>query len=191
MDRNFAFLNSFSDISEDTFEALSEIAVFKRVKTGEQLVKLGEIPSKIYMLVQGVVRCYITTEDGKEFNKTFYLSTSLLGSLTALLTKKTSLFVFEALSDCKIYEIDYETLMTLCKKNSKVNRLYTKALEIVYVKYEKRLVELMSLDAKGRYLALKRQIPNVDNLIPQYQIASYLGITAVQLSRIRKKMDSN
>jgi hypothetical protein len=55
------------------------------------------------------------------------------------------------------------------------------------MKYEKRLVELISQNAKERYSALQKQIPEVDELIPQFHIASYLGITPVQLSRIRKK----
>ena len=81
--------------------------------------------------------------------------------------------------------------MTLCNKSLELNSLYAKVLEAVYTKYEKRLVELISLDAKSRYLALRRQIPDVDSIIPQYHIASFLGITAVQLSRIRKKIDPN
>lgn len=191
MNPNFTFLNSFIDISEETFSELVSITDFNRVAAGTQIVKLGEVPSKVYMLVSGVVRCYLSTESGKEFNKSFYLPTSFVASLTALLRKKPSLFVFEALTDCKIYEIDYNKLMQLCEKNQNINNLYSRVLEIVYMKYEKRLVELISLEAKDRYLQLKKQIPDVDDLIPQYHIASYLGITAVQLSRIRKKIGIN
>ncbi|WP_299554965.1 Crp/Fnr family transcriptional regulator [Seonamhaeicola sp.] len=190
MNRNFSFLNSFLNVSEETFLELEKITEFKRIKAGTQLVKLNEVPSKIYMLVSGIIRCYLTTEDGKEYNKSFYLPTSFVASLTALLKNKPSQMVFETLSDCKIYEIDYRELMALSQRDRAINNLYSKVLEFVYIKYERRLVELMSLDAKDRYLALKEQIPNVDDIIPQYQIASYLGITAVQLSRIRKKMDS-
>ena len=51
---------------------------------------------------------------------------------------------------------------------------------------EKRIFDLSSLDAKQRYLKLRKFIPEIDALIPQYHIASYLNITPVQLSRIRK-----
>jgi CRP-like cAMP-binding protein len=184
------FLNSFSGISEEILEELRNVSKFKKIKSGKQLVKLNEVPSKVYMLLSGVVRCYLITESGKEFNKNFYLPIGFVGPLTALIKKKPSLFVFEALSDCEVYEIDYNKLIDLCKINKSVNMLYSKVLEAVYVIYEKRLIELISLDAKGRYLALRKQIPEVDELIPQYHIASYLGITPVQLSRIRKKMDA-
>ena len=185
------FINSFNGVSEETTAELIKISEFKKISSGTELVKLNEVPSKIYMLVSGLVRCYLITESGKEFNKSFYLPISFVGSLTALIKRKPSIFVFEAVSDCKLYEVDYYKLMELCKNNEQVNMLYSKVLEVVYVMYERRLIELISLDAKGRYLALKKQIPNVDELIPQYHIASYLGITPVQLSRIRKKLDTN
>lgn len=191
MHRNLNFLNSITDISEDTFERLKGISEFKEIPAQTQIVKQNEIPTKVYMLVSGNIRCYLCTESGKEFNKTFYLPISFVGSLTALMKKKPSHFVFETLTDCKLYEIDYNKLMRECNSNSKLNDLYTKILEALYIKYEKRLVELISLDASERYIALRNQIPHVDKLIPQYHIASYLGITAVQLSRIRKKIDTD
>lgn len=190
MNRNFTFLNSISNISEETFSEVKKITAFKRVEAGAQIVKLGEVPSKAYMLVSGIIRCYLITESGKEFNKSFYLPVSFAASLTALMKKKPSIFVFEALTDCKIYEVDYYKLMKLCEIDSNLKNLYTKVLEILYVKYEKRLVESITLNATERYLQLKKEIPDVDKLISQYQIASYLGITAVQLSRIRKKIDT-
>ena len=111
-----------------------------------------------------------------------------MASLTALINKKPSFFVFETLSECKIYEIDYYELMKLGEDNISIKNLHIKVLEMVYFNYEKRLVDLISLDATGRYLELKKLTPNIDEIISQYHIASYLGITAVQLSRIRKKL---
>ncbi len=188
MNRNFTFLNSITSVSEETFEEIIKISEFKRIEAGTQIVKLNEVPSKVYMLVSGMIRCYLNTESGKEFNKTFYLPTNFVASLTALIKGKPSKFVFEALTDCKMYEIDYHKLLKLSKENVVINNLYSSVLELVYIKYEKRLVELISLDARERYIELRKQIPNVDTLISQYHIASYLGITPVQLSRIRKKM---
>ena len=96
--------------------------------------------------------------------------------------------MFETLTDSKIYEIDYYKLLDLSNDDEELKKLYTKVLEVLYISYEERLVELISLDAKGRYLVLRKQISGVDELISQYHIASYLGITSVQLSRIRKKL---
>lgn len=188
MNINFDYLNSISNISEETFEELKSISEFKRIPAGTQIIKLEEVPSKIYMLVSGVIRCFISTESGKEFNKSFYLPTSFVGALTALREKKPSLFTFETLTDCKVYEVDYYELMELCKDNLVLKDMQNSILGVLFAQYEKRLVELISMDATKRYLELRKQNPNIDELISQYHIASYLGITAVQLSRIRKKI---
>ena len=186
-----SFLNSFSNLSEDIIRELLKITDFKSVKAGTQIVKLDETPSKVYMLISGIVRCYLITESGKQFNKSFYMPLSFIGPLRSLIQITPSLFVFETLEDSQMYEVDYYKLIELCKNHESINMLYSKVLESVYIMYEKRLVELISLDAKDRYKELKKQIPKLDELIPQYHIASFLGITPVQLSRIRKKFDAN
>ena len=117
------------------------------------------------MLISGAIRCYISTENGKEFNKTFYTPISFVGSLTALLKKKPSSLAFETLTECKLYELDYYELMELCEKNPKLKALYTKILELLFVKYEKRLIESISLNATDRYLKLRKQNPNIDAVI--------------------------
>ena len=66
--------------------------------------------------------------------------------------------------------------------------MYNRILEHVFIRYEERQLELISMDAKAQYLALLKKMPNIEELIPQYQIASYLSITPVQLSRIRRKI---
>ena len=120
---HYEFLNSFSNIPEELVQELLNITEFKTIKEGTQLVKLGEVPSKVYMLVSGMLRCFLITESGKEFNKSFYLPISFAGPVAALIQKKPSLFVFESLSDCEVYEIDYYKLMALCNKNESLNML--------------------------------------------------------------------
>lgn len=191
MNSSIAFIKSLSNISPESVNKLIKISEYKKIKSNTPLIKQGEVPSKVYLLISGVVRCFLIAESGKEYNKTFYLNNSLFGSLTALIQHKPSLFTFETLTESKVYELDFGKLMDLCANDMNLNKLYSRVLETTYVKYEKRLIELITLGAKDRYLELKKQIPDVDDLITQYHIASYLGITPVQLSRIRKKIDAN
>jgi hypothetical protein len=68
--------------------------------------------------------------------------------------------------------------------------MYANALESIFLLLEARIYDLSVLNATRRYLKLKKQIPSIENIIPQYHIASYLNVSAVQLSRIRKEMYS-
>ena len=81
-----------------------------------------------------------------------------------------------------------KTAIKISKANIDISNLYNRILESVYILYEAKQLETAALDATQRYLQLKRRIPNIENLIPQYQIASYLNISPVQLSRIRKSL---
>ena len=191
MDPNVIFINSFLDVSEETFEKLASISTFKRIEKGVQIDKSGEIPSKIYMLTSGIIRAYLSSETGKEFNKNFFMPFSFVGSLTALIKKKPSKLTYETLTNCKVYELSFEQVTKLCSEDIRVSNLYNKILERIFIKYEERQLELISMNATERYLKLRKKISGIDDLIPQYHIASYLSITPVQLSRIRKKIDRN
>lgn len=188
MNPNLVFLNSFLDVSEETFSKLTSIAVYKKLDAGALIAKPGEVPSKIYMLVSGMMRAYLSSENGKEFNKNFFMPFSFVGALTALIQNQPSKLTYEALTTCKVYEVNFNDITELCKSDINISNLYNRILEHVYISYEERQLELISMDAKARYLALRKKMPNIEGLVPQYEIASYLSITPVQLSRIRRKI---
>ncbi|WP_189358633.1 Crp/Fnr family transcriptional regulator [Algibacter mikhailovii] len=191
MNQNLVFLKSFLDISEETFTKLSNISKFRKLDTGAIIGQPNEVPTKIYMLISGVMRAYLGSETGKEHNKNFFMPFSFVGAFTGLIEKKPSKLVYEALTNCKVYEIDFQSFMDLCENDIHVSNLYNRVLEHVFIKYEERQLELISMNATERYLNLTKKIPKIEKLIPQYQIASYLSITPVQLSRIRKKIKTD
>lgn len=80
--------------------------------------------------------------------------------------------------------------MELANQNPDVLKLYTKVIEQDFLFQEQRVLDLSLLNATERYLKLQKEISNIENILPQYHIASYLNITPVQLSRIRKDLVS-
>ena len=176
-------------MSEETFEKLQKISSFKYVKANTPLAKSGEVATKIYLLVSGLMRVYLSSESGKEYNKNFFIPLSFVGSFTSIIKREPSKLTYETLTDCKLYEIDFNEIVALCKHDITISNLYNKILERIFMSYEERQLELISMDAKERYLILRKRLPEIDVMIPQYQIASYLSITPVQLSRIRKKLN--
>jgi len=190
MNKNQFFLNSFVEVPDDVFNKLQKISIFKKVEANTGITRAGEIPSVVYMLTSGLMGAFLNSECGKIYNKNLFMPYSFVGALTALINNKPSEFSYQALTDCKGYEINFNALKDLCKKEIVISHLYNKILEKIFVAYEKRQIEIISLNATQRYLKLRHKIPNIDDLIPQFQIASYLGITPVQLSRIRKEINS-
>lgn len=185
---NFDFLKSFYPISRKIYDQLLSITEFKQIKPNTRLVNHGEVPQKLYLLNKGVSRVVFISESGKELTKNLFTPIDFFASFTALLEQIPSDLIYETLTPCDIFEIDHKAFANLCNTNVEVLKFYTRFLESLFKVGEINHLEVASLDAKQRYLKLRKLIPEIDNLIPQYQIASYLNITPVQLSRIRGKL---
>ena len=181
-------MRSFYPISKDVYDKLYHISELKEFKAGTKLVDIGEISKKFFLINKGVLRSFLIMENGKELTKYIFTPIEFFAPFTSILSDKPSEFIYETLTDCHIFEINYQAFMALCDSNSEVLKFYTKYLEFLFMAGEELFIEISSMDAKQRYLKLKELIPTIDCLIPQYQIASYLNITPVQLSRIRAKM---
>ncbi len=192
MDSNYKayynFIKSIYPLSQDNFELLLGYSKPNKLKPKTKLVELGKKPDTMYLLVSGVVRSFFILENGKEITKTLFADMELCSSLTALIKGEPSQIIYETLTDCLILELNYSKFKELCSTNMEILKLYTSYLEKLYTLNEEKHLEVLSKDGKERYLSLRERISNIDNLIPQYQIAAYLNITPVQLSRIRSQL---
>lgn len=181
-------LNTLSTVSKKNVEILLSHFKIMKFKAKAPIVDFGEKPEYIYMLINGVVRSFMLLESGKEVTKTLFAPIDLFSSLTSLLTQKPSEFCYQALTDCEVFAINFLKFKELSNDNIEILQLYVGYLEYVFKINEQKHLEVLSKDSKDRYLALRERIPDIDNLIPQYQIAGYLNITPVQLSRIRSDL---
>lgn len=182
------YLNSLNPISKKNVELLLGQSEIIHVKANTAIVDFGDKPEYIYMLVKGVVRSFILLESGKEVTKTLFTPIDLFSSFTSLLNHTASNFCYQALTDCEVLVINFLKFREIGDKNMDILKLYVGYLEHVFSINEERHLEVLSKGAKERYLTLRDRIPNIDNLVPQYQIASYLNISPVQLSRIRSQL---
>ena len=177
-------------ISPLTVEAEKDVQLLfvrSELRKGRNFVSLGEQAKKIGFLATGVMRAYYQTDDGVEYNKHFFNAPCFIGGYASLITKKPNQIVQQALTDCLIWEADYVSLVSLYDKHPSLERVARVLAEQFFVQKEQREVEIVLLDADKRYEIFRRDFPNLEQLIPQYHIASYLGITPTQLSRIRRK----
>ncbi len=185
---NFDFLKSKFHISKETFLILSSMASKRKLTVGEGIVKQGGKSNKIAFLTSGLMRAFSILESGKQITKNIFSPISFVGAFSSIIKDEPSLLCYEALVDSVVYEINFSEFLKISKTNIDISNLYNRILEYVFIMYERKQMEAMALNGTERYQSLKIQIPNIDNLIPQYQIASYLNISPEQLSRIRKEL---
>lgn len=190
MDFLTSFIHKVHPLKEESIELIKDIVVYKKLKKGTLLLQKGEPSKKFYAIKKGVIRSFYIDEKGKEYNRALYKEYSTTGCFYSLVNKTTVKSNFECLSDCEVIEGNYNEYIQLTRKHLDIALFNNKVTEIIYSRTEERAYDLSVLDATERYKRLQLKIPNIESLIPLYQIASYLNITNVQLSRIRKKIIS-
>ncbi len=188
MSRLKEYISNISDLKEETFNKLKKCFQPLELKKKEFFVREGEYARQIGFLETGIVRAYFLNQAGKEYNKQFFVGPSIIGAYTSLLTKKPNRIAQQALTNCTILAAEYSEIEKLYENNHEIERLGRKIAEYYFLEKEQKEIEMALLDADKRYLIMKKRFPGLESIIPQYYIASYLGISRTQLSRIRKKL---
>ena len=180
-----SFFNAISPLKEKTWEELLPLFRETSLSANEYFVRENEVARKIAFLESGVVRAFFINQEGQEYNKQFFVGPSSIGGYTSLLTGKANLIPQQALTDCKIWTCEFRSITERYDQFPDLERLSRKIAEYYFLEKEKKELEIVLLDASQRYRIFQKEFPTLEQLIPQYHIASYLGISATQLSRIR------
>ena len=182
-------LESYAAISDETWQAFMRISKFRSLPKNTLLYNTGTIPQSYAYVYQGLIRCFACNENGKEYNKIFFDEGMFPGSMTALLNSSPSMLGFETIEDTLIIEIDFLAYRKLMieKNDLKLFQIYYLEKNWLLAK-DSREIEIVQEDATARYLRFIDESPKLARRLAQYHIASHLGITATQLSRIRKNL---
>lgn len=157
-------------------------------QAGDHVIEAGESVSKMGFLVTGLARYYYLTREGKEYNKGFALPGQPLTSVIALVTDQPSPFYIQALAPCDCLFMAYEKWVALCEQLPEWALLGKHLLEQLAIKKERREADFLLLSAQERYEKFLIEYQEIADRLPNYHIASYLGITEVGLSRIRRRL---
>jgi len=180
-------MDSYSPISDDTWGRLKGISKFKQINKRDTLYRNAEIANSFCFVYSGLFRLFITDADGKEYNKNFFDEGTFPGSMVALLTRTPSKFTVEALEPSEVILIDfflYRKLLFDTKDLMKFHILYLEKNWLL--DKDAREVELVQKDASIRYQQFLKERASLSKRLSQAHIASHLGISPTQLSRIRK-----
>lgn len=179
-------LNNYTHIDSNSFDSLKKILKFKTINKDEYLSKIYDNRRQIGFVLEGVVRVYYLKEDGTECNKNFFTKNDLF--MTSLDETRDSSVFIQTITECEVILFDYDAFMTLCIAHRNLEQALNKILLEYMNKKQTREIELLSLGAKDRYLKFLKENTLLSTLLPQFHIASYLGITPTQLSRIKKHL---
>jgi CRP-like cAMP-binding protein len=156
------------------------------IKSKEQILQQGEHCNFIAFIQEGIFRFYFDN-DGEEKITAFFFSGDFVTNYRSFLTGKPSTHFIEAMQDAVIYKINLHELQSLYDKHKNIERLGRLIAENLYLTVANRLDSFMFQSPADRYNDLFKRNSKLLQEIPQYMIASYLGIKPETLSRIRAR----
>jgi CRP-like cAMP-binding protein len=182
------FVTQMASVPESEWEDFVQHLSERTFEKNAYLVRSGDVANNFYFIVKGMVRFFYSTKDGKEFNKHFAMENGLAGSFHSLVRGEPCQFFIQALERTETIILPNRVLNEFYDRHACWERLGRKTAEhLVFIK-EAREKELLLDSLETRYQRLLKEFPGLADRMPQYHIASYLGVTDVALSRIRKKI---
>lgn len=184
-------INHFSkyiQLSTEEIELISSLFSYRRLNKKEFLLRNGEVCRTESFIIKGCLRTYSIDEDGFEHTLTFAVEDWWTGDLLSFFTETPTLYNIIAVEDCEILQITKTNLDNLYLEVPKLERYFRLLIQNAYVMQQQRVNQNLSQTAEQRYLAFVEKHPALLQRIPQKYIASYLGITPVFLSMLRKRL---
>jgi len=180
---------TFNHNQEEIIEQEAKVVLFS---AGHTVLWEGDTASYLYYIIQGVVRGYYIDSKGNDITKCFCAEEDFF-STEGYRISSPATFTIECLEDCKCLQLPYKSLKSIVNSNKSIGDLVSHLFQVEVSKLEDRSKSLMLLNAEERYRAFYNDYPHLHNRIALKYIASYIGVRAASLSRIRKKqkLDKN
>ena len=182
-------LESLGPLEDSEFEDFLALGNLDKIAKKEFFTIEGNEAKEFCFINQGLFKAFYTTLEGQQFVRNFAFEGNFIAPYTALLTNKKASVSIQAIEDCSIYRFNYQNLIDLREKSSNRSweRITRRLAETYYVYRERRQHQLLTLDAESRYNSFVKEVKENLSRFSQQDIASYVGITPVSLSRLRAK----
>lgn len=159
------------------------------VNKNQSLLELGQISKAFYFILEGCVRLYYSV-DAEEKTAFFYTEGMFVSSYESFTKQVPAKHSLECVEDCTLAVFTLESAQRLLEHSPRFELLARIAMEEELSIYQEIISSFVTLNAEQRYTRLLETNPSLLQRIPQHQIATYLGVTAETLSRIRKRITS-
>jgi len=176
-------------IGNKCWSEIEPLIYIKELDKNDYFSKEGQLTRDLGFIFKGILRIYYLNNKGEEWNKHFLQENDFVAS--SISPDKKSITNIQALTKTLILCVSYTELVKLSTKYKEINSFIQKLTFSYLEQKQDREISLLSEEAMNNYLSLKKSYPDLENKIQHYHIASYLGITPTQLSRLRKKLNTH
>lgn len=166
---------------------LDDALTIVNLAQGEYLFRADTVQPYVFCIVRGLVKMFYETQDGSEWIKAFVREDMFFASAQALHIGGCASFSVQALEPSRLVRIEYAALERLAAAHNEWQKLLTNGFKLYGARKEQRERDLLVLTAEQRYKHFLQDNPLLEQRLLQKDIAAYIRITPVALSRIRKR----
>jgi CRP-like cAMP-binding protein len=178
--------NQLSPLTTEASEDLANCLHDKNFEKGDYILKNGSVCRNLFFIEQGLVKTFFNKED-KEFIMRFFPENSLFTVLDSFVTQNPSTYSILALEPTRVTYISQADLNELCKRHHCIETFFRKLTSLASINMMKRISEMLEENGTERYNHFVKEHNQLLQRISLGDVASYIGITQVSVSRIRAK----
>ncbi|RYY23883.1 MAG: Crp/Fnr family transcriptional regulator [Chitinophagaceae bacterium] len=181
------YLKMVPHLSTTDLDALDACLSVRHVAKGGFIVRAGQVCQYVSFMNKGLARLYYTFE-GKDISIGFVQPGEYTSEYESFLTRKPAVQSIEALTDLEVIDLGYTDMQRLYRDFPVYQEFGRKIAEMLFIYLNQRNTALLALTPEDRYRHMIADQPALLQQVPQYMLASFMGVTPEHLSRIRKKM---
>ena len=181
-------INQHISLTNQEVDLLLSKITYRKYLKGQFIVQQGDVCNYECFVLSGCTKTFYMDEEGQEHIVMFAIEDWWASDMGSFITQTPADFNVQCLENTDVILFSFDIIEELYAEIPKLERFFRHIIERAYVASQKRIVRSFSLSSKDRYLYFKDQYPEIEQRIPQYMVASYLGITKEFLSKIKKQL---
>jgi len=182
-----SIIDAVSPISEAAMQKLENLVQFSTITKGSDLTAVGQSNAYEYFVIDGICKSFLFNPEGEEITLSFFMSNAIISPFTTRVKNGKSLINIKALTQLEVASMNADAFEKLMVDDLEIRRFGNTVLRNELIEKVQKEIALASSPAKIRLQNLRKKFPNIENSIPHADIASYLGITTISLSRLRSQ----
>lgn len=187
--------DQFVDLNAEEWLLFKSKIKILQHKKGDVIHHAGEVCKQLFFINYGIVRSYVIDKDGNDYtwgilfnDENSIINNVYLVDYDSFTRQEASELNFEIIEDCQLLSIDYDDLQSLYRSSKNGERFGRLMAEQGYSYAHNLILDRLTKTASTRYREFIENTPYLLDKVPQYHIATFLGITPQSLSRIKKEL---
>lgn len=181
-------ISSIVPLSDSEWGTIAALCFERDFKRGAFINQEGEVNRYTNFILSGSARVYHIDLEGQEHVIQLGIRGWWISDFASFITQKPGLLFTEALEPTRVMSLSFDSLQLLYDQIPAFERFYRLLIQKAYASFQQRVLQNLSMDAETRYRNFREAYPELDLQIAQKHIASYLGMSAEFLSKIKKRV---